>query len=82
MCLVFYFRLKDGRELAEDKRHEMVYEDFVASLAVKDVQGKDAGSYTCQASNDLGTVNTSGVLEIQGTLMALSALNVLVTLMV
>ncbi|GFS00827.1 titin [Elysia marginata] len=57
--------LKDGRELAEDKRHEMVYQDFVASLAVKDVQAKDAGTFTCQASNDLGTVNTSGVLEIQ-----------------
>ncbi|RUS90387.1 hypothetical protein EGW08_001882, partial [Elysia chlorotica] len=57
--------LKDGREIAQDKRREMVYQDFVASLAVKDVQSKDAGSYTCQASNDLGTVNTSGVLEIQ-----------------
>ncbi|GFO38541.1 titin, partial [Plakobranchus ocellatus] len=57
--------LRDSREIREDKRHEMVYQDFVASLVVKDVQNKDAGSYTCEASNDLGTVNTSGVLEIQ-----------------
>ena len=53
----------------------MVYQDFVASLAVKDVQDKDAGTYTCQASNDLGSVNTSGVLEIQGML----TVNVFVT---
>lgn len=59
-------RLKDQREVIADKRHEMVYEDFVAFLVVKDVQEKDAGSYTCEASNDLGTVNTSGMLEIQG----------------
>ncbi|KAH9498303.1 hypothetical protein Btru_006488 [Bulinus truncatus] len=57
--------LKDQREVIADKRHEMMYEDFVASLVVKDVQEKDAGSYTCEASNDLGSVNTSGVLEIQ-----------------
>lgn len=59
-------RLKDHREVIADKRHEMIYEDFVASLVVKDVQEKDAGSYTCEASNDLGSVNTSGLLEIQG----------------
>lgn len=64
--LLSVIRLKDQREVAADKRHEMVYEEFVASLVIKDVQDKDAGSYTCEASNDLGTVNTSGLLEIQG----------------
>lgn len=51
----------------EDKRHSMVYDDNnVASLTIRDTTQKDAGSYTCEASNDLGTVTTSGVLEIQG----------------
>ncbi|KAK7507540.1 hypothetical protein BaRGS_00001475, partial [Batillaria attramentaria] len=57
--------MKEQREILEDKRHSMVYDNNVASLTIRDTTQKDAGSYTCEASNDLGTVTTSGVLEIQ-----------------
>lgn len=60
-------RLKEQRELVEDKRHTMTFANSIASLTVRETTQKDAGSYTCEASNDLGTVTTSGVLEIQGT---------------
>lgn len=53
----------------EDKHHSMLYDECVASLTVRDTTQKDAGTYTCEASNDLGTVTTSGVLEIQGGLL-------------
>ena len=60
--------MKDQREILEDKRHSMIYDDNnVASMTIRDTTQKDAGSYTCEGSNDLGTVTTSGVLEIQGT---------------
>ena len=65
--VLFSDRLKEQREVIEDKRHSMVYDEHnVASLTIRETTQKDAGSYTCEASNDLGTVTTSGVLEIQG----------------
>ena len=64
MCLTC--RSKDGRDVVEGKRHEMFYEDLFASLTIREVTEKDAGHYTCEASNDLGTVTTSGQVEIQG----------------
>ena len=61
-----FIRMKDRREISSDKHHRISYEAFVASLVIKDASEMDAGSYTCEASNDLGSVTTSGVLEIQG----------------
>ncbi|XP_046554801.1 titin-like [Haliotis rubra] len=57
--------MKDRRDVTEDKRHEIFYEDMFASLTITECTERDAGSYTCEASNDLGTVTTSGQLDIQ-----------------
>ena len=39
---------------------------MVASIKVMDITEKDAASITCEASNELGSVKTTGQLEVQG----------------
>lgn len=63
---LFLHRTKDDRQITEGKKFEMIYSDSVAAITVRDSSEKDAGTYTCEASNDLGSVSTSGQLEIQG----------------
>ena len=46
----------------------MTHEDISVSMTIREVTQKDAGSYTVEASNDLGSVSTSGQLEIQSEL--------------
>lgn len=46
----------------------MFYQDTLASLSIRGVVEKDSGTYRCEASNDLGSVATSGQLDIQGKL--------------
>lgn len=56
----------DQREITENKKYQFDYTDMVASIKIKEVTEKDTVSITCEASNDLGSVKTTGQLEVQG----------------
>lgn len=57
---------RDSKEITESKKYQMDYSDLVASIKIKEVTEKDTASITCEASNDLGSVKTTGQLEVQG----------------
>ena len=57
---------KDSKELIENKKYSFDYSELVASIKIKDATEKDTSSITCEASNDLGSVKTTGQLEVQG----------------
>ncbi|KAK3083483.1 hypothetical protein FSP39_023775 [Pinctada imbricata] len=56
---------KDSRKIDESKKYQMMQDDMTVSMTIREVTQKDAGSYSVEASNDLGSVSTSGQLEIQ-----------------
>lgn len=66
LLVCFILRYRDQKEITENKKYTMDYTDMVASLMIQDVVEKDTASYTCEASNDLGSVKTTGQLEVQG----------------
>ena len=49
----------------------MSQDEVSVSLTIRDVSEKDSGSYTLEASNDLGSVSTSGQLDVQGQYLKL-----------
>lgn len=57
---------RDQQEITDSKKYQLDYSDMVASIKIKEVTEKDAASITCEASNELGSVKTTGQLEIQG----------------
>ena len=60
---------KDNKELRAGRKLIMSYLDDVASLVVKDVSLTDAGSYSCEAVNKIGRVQTDGKLTVHGTII-------------
>jgi hypothetical protein len=61
-----YYRSKDNKVIPSTKKFDTSYDNMVASLTLREVTEKDTGTYKCEASNDLGSVSTSGQLEVQG----------------
>lgn len=61
----YFFRLKDKKEISESKKFDFSYKNSFATLTIRDMTDKDAGTYTCQATNVLGEASTTGKLEIQ-----------------
>lgn len=45
------------------------YENQVATMQIAETTEKSAGTYTCKATNHLGTVETSSELKIQGIIL-------------
>ena len=62
----YLFRYRDQNEISENKKYTTDYTEMVASLMIKEATEKDTASYTCEASNELGSVKTTGQLEVQG----------------
>uniref|UniRef100_A0A4W3HT79 Obscurin, cytoskeletal calmodulin and titin-interacting RhoGEF b n=1 Tax=Callorhinchus milii TaxID=7868 RepID=A0A4W3HT79_CALMI len=57
--------LKDGVALADGRHHHIdSYPDGTCSLIVAGVEEKDAGTYTCEVSNALGTTSHSAGLRV------------------
>lgn len=56
---------KDSHRIDVSKKYEMSQDEVSVSLTIRDVSEKDSGSYTLEASNDLGSVSTSGQLDVQ-----------------
>ena len=60
---------KDSKELRAGRKLSMSYVDSEASLVIKDAGLADAGTYSCEAVNKLGRVQTDGILTVQGMLI-------------
>ena len=60
----FLFRFKGKQSVTAGKRCGMFIENNIASLNIVDTTQEDASSYTCEASNDFGTVTSTAFLEI------------------
>ena len=58
---------KDSKELYKGRKYSMSYVDDVASLTIAEPTVSDGGSYRCEATNKLGTVETDCSLVVQGT---------------
>ena len=57
-------RTRNGKPV---KSRKVKYDQHVATLTLEDTTEKSAGTYTCYASNSAGEVETSCMVQIQGT---------------
>ncbi|GFR28875.1 titin, partial [Trichonephila clavata] len=57
--------LKNGKELTILKNIKTTYENQIATMEILETTIKSAGTYTCKATNNLGTVETTNELKIQ-----------------
>ncbi|CAH1789046.1 unnamed protein product, partial [Owenia fusiformis] len=57
---------KDGVQLEAGEKYAISSHEGTLTLYVHDLTGHDAGQYTCQISNDLGSCSTTGDLIVQG----------------
>ncbi|XP_054706308.1 titin-like isoform X2 [Uloborus diversus] len=57
--------LKNGKDLVILKNLTATYENQLATLQIAETTEKSAGTYTCKATNHLGTAETSTELKIQ-----------------
>ena len=61
-------RFKNSKEIKSNTRCVLSVDKDVVTLTFKDTELNDAGTYKCEASNKLGTVNTECTVEVQSTL--------------
>ncbi|GLH07316.1 Protein turtle, partial [Gryllus bimaculatus] len=55
---------KDGRLLENSLKHQLHFRNGVCRLTLSQASPDDSGNYTCTATNKLGTVKTSGLLQV------------------
>jgi hypothetical protein len=63
---MFARRSKDYQKLSDSRKYQMKYRDAVSSLVINDVMDRDAGNYTCEASNVHGYATSTAALKIRG----------------
>eukprot|EP00062_Callorhinchus_milii_P005912 gi/632946130/ref/XP_007888405.1/ PREDICTED: titin-like [Callorhinchus milii] len=57
---------KDDKELTADEKYKISFHDNMAQLEIHQLEMKDAGMYTCTATNAAGSDQCSGALTIKG----------------
>lgn len=57
---------KDDKELSASAKYTMSCQDNTAVLAIKQLEIKDGGTYSCKATNSAGSDECSGVLNVKG----------------
>jgi len=67
---MIFVRSKNYQRLGDSLKYQMKYRDATASLVINDVVERDAGNYTCEASNVHGYATSTAALKIRGTKIA------------
>jgi len=62
-------RFKNGKEFKSNTKNVQSVEKEVVTLTFKATELTDAGTYRCEASNKLGSVNTEATLDVQSTIV-------------
>jgi len=62
-------RFKNGKDVKTSAKCIASVDKDIVTLTFKETELQDAGTYKCEASNKLGTVNTECAVEVQGTLI-------------
>lgn len=57
---------KNGVAIEKDRHYTIFYSTGVASLEVLSARVDDTGRYTCEAINELGKVETSSKITVEG----------------
>lgn len=57
---------KDNKEIYSSDKYDISFKSNVAVLCIKSSQVSDSGRYSCQASNEAGTVSCDVVVGISG----------------
>lgn len=57
---------KDNTEIHSSDKYDISFKSNVAVLCIKSSQVSDSGSYTCQASNEAGSVSCDVTVGISG----------------
>jgi len=60
-------RFKNGKEFKSNAKYIVSVDKEVVTLTFKATELGDAGTYKCEASNKLGSVNTECTLDVQST---------------
>ena len=60
------WRFKNGKDIKSNTKCVLSVDKDVGTLTLKVTELNDAGTYKCEASNKLGTVNTECTVEVQG----------------
>ena len=64
--LLLIWRFKNGKEVKTNAKCVLSVDKDVVTLTLKNTELNDAGTYKCEASNKLGTVNAECTVEVQG----------------
>jgi len=65
ICIVLFYRQKDGVNLELDVRVRQVSDEFGnIKLMIRDIKPSDAGVYVCIAENDAGSTRCSAALRV------------------
>lgn len=57
-----------GKEIASSDRYRIAFVEGTASLEISRVDMSDAGNFTCEPTNSVGSKDCSGALIVQGWL--------------
>lgn len=57
---------KDDKEIQSDAKYKLEFSESTAAVMVIGLEQSDGGVYTCRATNDAGSKDTSGTLSVKG----------------
>ena len=59
--------LRNGQDIVDCKEFRYISRGNVYQLEIAEIFPEDSGKYTCEALNDIGEVECSAILTVNGT---------------